>query len=179
MKILALAASNSRQSINKKLVTYAAGLLETGLIDNADVEIIDINDYEMPIYSADREQDNGIPEQAHAFYKKIGDADAILISYAEHNGSYTAAYKNLYDWTSRIDMKVYQGKAMVILATSPGPGGAGSVLTTAKNSAPYFGAELKADLSIASFYDNFDMEKGLISNAEIQGKLEAALSALK
>ena len=137
MKILALAASNSRQSINKMLVTYAAGLLEGGLIDNAEIDIIDINDYEMPIYSADREQDSGIPEQGHAFYKKIGEADAILISYAEHNGSYTAAYKNLYDWTSRIDMKVYQGKAMVILATSPGPGGASSVLSAAKNSAPY------------------------------------------
>ena len=179
MKILALAASNSRQSINKMLVTYAAGLLEGGLIDNAEIDIIDINDYEMPIYSADREQDSGIPEQGHAFYKKIGEADAILISYAEHNGSYTAAYKNLYDWTSRIDMKVYQGKAMVILATSPGPGGASSVLSAAKNSAPYFGADLKADLSVSSFYDNFDMEKGVLRNDEIQAKLETALSALK
>jgi len=55
-------------------------------------------------------------------------ADALLISYAEHNGNYSAAYKNLYDWASRIDAKVFQGKPTVVLATSPGPGGRRSTL---------------------------------------------------
>ncbi|MGB1252044.1 MAG: NADPH-dependent FMN reductase, partial [Candidatus Promineifilaceae bacterium] len=50
MTILAFGASNSRNSINKALVTYAATLI------NNDVEIIDLNDFEMPIYSQDREQ---------------------------------------------------------------------------------------------------------------------------
>ena len=75
-------------------------------------------------------------------------------------------------------MKVYQGKAMVILATSPGPGGASSVLATAKTSAPYFGAELKADLSVPSFYDNFDMDAGHLRNDELQAELVTALSTL-
>ena len=118
MKVLAFAASSSSNSINKKLVTYAASLLS-----NAEVEILDINDYEMPLYSEDKEKELGQPEAAKRFFNKIGAADALLISFAEHNGSYTAAYKNLYDWTSRIDPKVYQGKPMVMLATSPGPGG--------------------------------------------------------
>ena len=64
MKILAFAASGSRNSINQKLVAYAAELLESGIIDDAQVEIIDINDYEMPLYTVDREQEIGIPEQA-------------------------------------------------------------------------------------------------------------------
>lgn len=179
MKILALAASNSRQSINKQLVSYASELLTSKIIMNADVEIIDINDFEMPLFSVDRESETGIPQQAKAFYDKIGNADAVIISYAEHNASYTAAFKNLFDWTSRIDAKVYQGKAMVMLATSPGPGGARNVLAAAKGSAPYFGAEVKADLSIASFYDNFDMETGQLRNAEIQQQLEGALATLK
>ena len=179
MKILALAASNSRQSINKQLVSYASELLTSKIIMNADVEIIDINDFEMPLFSVDRESETGIPQQAKAFYDKIGNADAVIISYAEHNASYTAAFKNLFDWTSRIDAKVYQGKAMVMLATSPGPGGARNVLAAAKGSAPYFGAEVKADLSIASFYDNFDMETGQLRNAEIQQQLEGALTTLK
>ena len=179
MKVLAFAASSSRNSINKKLVTYAAELLSAGIIENAEIKIIDINDFEMPLYSVDREEDDGIPDLAHQFYKKIGEADALLISYAEHNASYTAAFKNLYDWASRIDAKVYQGKSVVMLATSPGPGGARNVLATAKNSAPYFGAEVKSDLSIASFYDNFDVENSRITNAEIQSQLEAALITLK
>lgn len=173
MKILAFAASNSRTSINKSLVTYAANLAQ-----NAEVDLIDINDYEMPIYSSDRESESGIPQLAHDFYNKITAADAIMVSFAEHNGSYTAAYKNLFDWASRIDMKVYQGKPAVLLATSPGPGGASSVLTAAKGSAPYFGMDVKADLSVGKFYDEFDLEKGELKSAEVKDKLATAVSSL-
>ncbi|WP_392339033.1 NADPH-dependent FMN reductase [Moritella marina] len=179
MKVLALAASNSRQSINKQLVSYAGEVLTSKIIANAEVEVIDINDFEMALYSIDRETESGIPQQAQAFYDKIGSVDAIIISYAEHNGSYTAAFKNLFDWTSRIDPKVYQGKKMLMLATSPGPGGAGSVLAAATGSAPYFAGEVTASLSVGSFYDNFDMETGQLRNEEIQKQLEDALATLK
>ncbi len=173
MKLLAFAASNSSKSINKKLVTYACSLVK-----DAEIEILDLNDFEMPLYSADREERDGIPELARRFYKKIGTADALLISYAEHNGSYTVAFKNLYDWTSRIDAKVFQGKPMVLLSTSPGPGGASSVLATAKTSAPFFGGEVLADLSVPSFYDNFNVQAGEISNPEIKEQLKAAVATL-
>lgn len=173
MAILVFGASNSRNSINKALVTYAATLIK------ADVEIIDLNDYEMPIYSQDREQEDGIPAQAQQFYEKIGQADGLLISFAEHNGNVTAAYKNLFDWTSRISQKVYQGKPAVLLATSPGGGGAQSALATAKGSAPYFAMDVKAALSVPSFYDNFDVEIGRIKNDDIQAQLESALATLR
>jgi NAD(P)H-dependent FMN reductase len=173
MKLLAFAASNKRNSINQKLVSHAVTLL-----DNVEVELLDINDYEMPIYSEDRQQQSGIPAAAQAFFDKIGAADALLISFAEHNGSYTAAYKNLYDWASRIDMKVYQGKPMVMLATSPGPGGASNVLATAATSAPYFGGDLKAKLSIASFYEVFDADSGQIDQEQIRGQLIETLAHL-
>jgi len=179
MRILAFAASNSSKSINKQLVTHAADILKTDIITDADIEMLDINDFEMPIYSSDREEADGIPDLAHRFAAKISAADALLISFAEHNGHYSAAYKNLFDWASRIGGKVYQDKPMVILATSPGQGGAASVLGSAKASAPYFGADVKADLSIANFYDVFDMENGRIKDADIQAKLEAALATLK
>jgi len=177
MKVLAFAASNSRSSINKSLVTYAASLV--GNLDkSAEVDLIDLNDYEMPIYSSDRENESGIPQLAHDFYNKISASDAVMISFAEHNGSYTAAYKNLFDWTSRIDMKVYQDKPALLLATSPGPGGASSVLAAAKGSAPYFGMDVKADLSVGKFYDEFDMEKGELKNMDIKDKLMTAVSFL-
>lgn len=173
MKLLAFAASSSSQSINKQLATYAASLVE-----NADVEILDINEYEMPIYSSDREAELGHPQQAKQFYAKLGEADAIIISFAEHNGAYTAAYKNLFDWTSRIDMKVFQNKPMVLLSTSPGPGGAANVLAAAVGSAPYFAADVKAHLSIPSFFDNFDPQSGIVTNPELQDKLATAISLL-
>ena len=173
MKVLAFAASSSSNSINKKLVTYAASLLS-----NAEVEILDINDYEMPLYSEDKEKELGQPDAAKRFFNKIGAADALLISFAEHNGSYTAAYKNLYDWASRIQPAVYQGKPMVMLAASPGPGGARGVLATAKTSAAFGGGDVKADLSLASFYDIFDTEAGRLTDADAQDQLEEALAPL-
>ena len=174
MKLLAFAASSSTKSINKQLAAYAASQ-----VAGADVEILDINDYEMPLFSQDREEELGQPEQAQKFFAKLGEADAIIISFAEHNGSYTAAYKNLFDWTSRIDMKVFQNKPMVLLATSPGPGGAATVLAAAAGSAPYFAADVKATLSIPSFFDNFDMEAQALRNPELQSALLEALSNLK
>jgi len=176
MKLLAFAASSSSKSINKQLASYAASLVTHD--DGVEVEILDINDYEMPLFSQDKEEILGQPEQAKAFYEKLGQADAIIISFAEHNGSYTAAYKNLFDWTSRIDMKLFQNKAMVLLATSPGPGGANTVLTAATNSAPYFAGDVKASLSIPSFFDNFDMDKQVINNPALLDKLQSALALL-
>ncbi|TNC79374.1 MAG: NADPH-dependent FMN reductase [Oleiphilus sp.] len=174
MKILAFAASNSRTSINKQLIAYAASLLGTDM-----VEIVDINDYEMPIYSSDLEQAHGIPEAASRFLNKIEAADALLISFAEHNGNYTAAYKNLFDWASRENQKVYQGKPIVMLSTSPGPGGAKSVLSLATGSAHYFDGEVKASLSVPSFYDNFDQGKGELKDPELKAQLKAALAKLE
>ncbi|MFZ6863158.1 NADPH-dependent FMN reductase [Undibacterium sp. Ji67W] len=174
MKIIAFAASNSLQSINKKLVTHAAGLIE-----GAEVEILDLNDFAAPIYSQDHETEHGHPQPAKDFLDKINSADAILISFAEHNGSYTAAYKSLFDWSSRIQQKVFNGKPVIALSTSPGPGGAKSVLQAATNSLPYFGATVKASLSIPSFHSNFDIASGEINNPELAQQLQAALATLK
>ena len=178
MKVLAFAASNHSKSINKKLVTYAASLLKEKYLPNADIEIIDLNDYEIPIYSQDREAESGIPELAHQFFNKIGEADALIVSYAEHNGSYSAAYKNIFDWASRIDSKVFQNKPMLILSTSPGKGGASSVLASAINSAPFFAAEVKGSLSVPNFYENFDVDSRVLKNDELKMKLDVALATL-
>lgn len=90
MKVLAFAATTSKNSINKQLANYVAKQIE-----GAQVELLDINDYEIPLFSEDREKELGQPALAKAFYQKLGEADIIVISFAEHNGSYAAAYKNL------------------------------------------------------------------------------------
>ncbi len=173
MKIIAFAATSSRKSINKQLANHAASLVE-----NAQVEVLDINDYEMPLFSEDREAELGKPQLALDFIDKIASADAVVISFAEHNGSYTAAFKNLFDWSSRTLQKVYQNKPLVLLSTSPGPGGAATVLAAAVNSAPYFDGDVKAHLSVPSFYDNFDSEKGQLKNTEYADKLASAMAML-
>lgn len=178
MKILAFAASTSRQSINKQIVNYAARLLHDGLVDDVAVEIIDLNHYEMPIFSIDRQNETGIPQQAHDFFTKIGEADAVLISFAEHNGHYTSAYKNLFDWASRINTRFYQDKPAVLFSTSAGPGGGGNVLKTAAASGQFFGYDVKASLSIPSFHENFDNASGSLANADLDAAFRAALTTL-
>ena len=172
-KVIAFAASNSSRSINKKLVTYASSLL-----DNAEVEILDLNNYELPLFSVDRENEMGQPELAQAFLKKISDSDGIIISFAEHNGCYSAAYKNLYDWVSRIKPKVYQDKPMVLLSTSPGGRGGKSVIELALSQIPRFGGQVKASVSVPSFAENFDIEAGVISNDEIATQIGEAINNL-
>ena len=171
MNILAFAATNSRESINKDLIHYASTLLS-----EHHVEILDINDYDMPIYSIDMETETGIPAAANRFLEKISKADALLISFAEHNGNYTVAYKNIFDWVSRANRDVYQGKPVIMLATSPGEGGAQSVLKLATESVQFFDGNLLASLSVPSFYENFDASEKTIINPEIVDKFENTLS---
>ena len=173
MKILAFAATSSTRSINHQLARYAANQLQ-----DAETEILDINDYELPLFSEDREIELGQPKLAKEFLGKIANSDAIIISFAEHNGSYTVAYKNIFDWASRINPKVFQNKPMIMLATSPGPGGAASVLAMAVASAPYFDGEVKASLSVPSFYDNFDVEQGSMKNDGMNRKLITVMNSL-
>ncbi|WP_087020977.1 NADPH-dependent FMN reductase [Thaumasiovibrio subtropicus] len=174
MKVIAFGATNSRNSINKQLATYAAQQIQ-----GADIDVLDLNDYEMPLFSVDREADIGQPQLAKDFLAKIDEADLVIIAFAEHNGSYTAAYKNLFDWASRVRMKVYENKNVIMLSTSPGPGGANSVLTAATGSAPYFGVNLIGSLSVPSFFDTFDAEHGEFRDAELKAKLAAIIAEVE
>ncbi|WP_444996397.1 NADPH-dependent FMN reductase [Aliikangiella sp. IMCC44359] len=173
MKLIGFAASSSKASINKQLVTYTFSLLK-----DVDHEILDLNDYELPLFSVDKEQELGQPELAQKFLSQLGKCDGIVISFAEHNGSYSAAYKNLFDWCSRINPKVFQNKPMLLLATSPGARGGASVLEAAVKSAPFFSGDVKASLSIPSFNDNFDVDKGELINQELKMKLVSAVESL-
>lgn len=173
MKIVAFAASSSRNSINKQLVTYAASL-----VPGAQVKVLDLNDYEMPIFSEDKEKELGKPEAAGRFLAEVNQADLLMISFAEHNGSYTVAYKNLFDWCSRATKKVYDGKKVVLLSSSPGPGGANSVLEAATKSMPFFGAQVLGAMSLPSFYQNFDGQNQKISNIDLDEKLKSLVKSI-
>jgi chromate reductase len=167
MKIIAFGGSPSKNSINKKLATYAASLFE-----NAEVEVLDLNDYQMPLFSVDIEVEIGQHPLAQAFLDKIATADILVVSLAENNANYSAAFKNVFDWCSRINGKVFQQKPMLLMATSPGGRGGASVLEIAKNALPRYGADIKATFSLPSFDANFDVEKGKISNVELDNQLK-------
>jgi len=174
MKILAIAGSNSETSINKQLVTYA-----TTLFDNAEVEIVDMNDFEMPIYKHQREVESGVPQQATDFAAKIDSADVLLVSLSEHNGTYSTAFKNVFDWTSRIKQRaVWNEKPMLLMATAPGARGGLGVLEAAEKRFPLHGGNIVDTFTLPFFNDNFDKENQKISNEEKDSELRDKINKI-
>ncbi|MDF1695197.1 MAG: NAD(P)H-dependent oxidoreductase [Saprospiraceae bacterium] len=163
-KIITIAGSNSQQSINKSLLSYSTSLLE-----NVEIIPIDLNDYILPIYGVDYEAENGIPAAVKRLDKSLNKADGFVISLAEHNGSYAAVFKNTIDWLSRVNIKIWREKPMLLMATSPGGRGGITVLENAKAYFPYLGGTIAADFSLPSFYDNFS--KDGITDKELQEEL--------
>jgi len=171
MKLLAFGASTSSTSINRQLANFAANQ-----VADAEVTDLDLSQFSLPIYSSDEEEANGIPAYARAFKDLITSHDGIVVSLAEHNGSYAAAFKNLYDWVSRIDQSVWADKPMLLLSTSPGGRGGMTVMDAAKATFPRMGADLKASFSLPSFYDNFSPEG--IADAGLADQLTEAIQTL-
>lgn len=170
--IVAFAASNSKQSINKRLVKYTTSLLE-----NVSINLLDLNDFELPIYGIDLENEKGIPQNAHDFLNKLRESDGIIISLAEHNGSYSTAFKNLFDWMTRIESKIFFNKPMLLMATSPGGRGGASVLEAAVTRFPFHNAKIAATFSLPLFDDNF--KDGKVVNEELNQKLLNAVQDFK
>lgn len=166
--IIAFAGSNSSDSINKKLATYAANL-----VDAAKVTILDLNDFDLPIYSKDLEAQKGIPDNAKKFLNYIKQTDGIVLSLAENNGAYSAVFKNLFDWMSRIDGKLWSNKPMLLMATSPGSRGGASVLEIAKGRFPYMGGRIVSEFSLPNFGENFKEDR--IVNFELNSELLKAV----
>lgn len=168
MKILAFAATNHTKSINKKLLGYAVTLFH----QNHEIDIIDLNDYDMPLFSPERLKKSGLPTSAQKFCKMVESADLIIISFAEYNGSYTPVFKNLLDWASTTKEKFWAGKEMLLLSTSPGGRGGKTVLNQARGYFPFMGATIVGSFSLPKFQVNFKggkiLDKGLRLGLENQ-----------
>lgn len=170
--VMALGGSNSKNSINKVLASHTANQLK-----DVNVRLIDLNDFNLPLYGIDLEHENGIPQDAHNLLNEIKESDGIVLSLAEHNGAYSTAFKNAFDWMSRIDGKLWSEKPMLLMATSPGARGGATVLEIAKGRFPYMGGNIVSDLSFPSFFDNF--KEGDIVDDNLKAVLQSAINKLE
>ncbi len=171
-KILVFAGSNSSTSINKQLATTAAKKLK-----KIEFQVVDLSDYTVPMYGMDLENESGIPENAQKFNKLLIENDGIILSLAEHNGSYSAVFKNLFDWLSRIDSKVWKNKPMLLMSTSPGGRGGAGVLGGAKTTFPHLGGNIVSEFSLPSFFDNF--KEGEVVDVVLENQLIAAVETFE
>ncbi len=121
-KVLAFAGSLRRESYNKRLVRIAASAAEAA---GAEVTLIDLKHYPMPIFDEDLEAASGPTEAVLALRAKMVDSDAFLIASPEYNSSITAVLKNTIDWVSRPgpgqpSLAGFKGKVAAIMSASPG-----------------------------------------------------------
>ncbi len=169
--ILAFSGSNSSTSINQKLVEFVASEIK-----EHEVKVINLTSYPMPMYSEDEEKNNSFPGMTIELKQEISKADALIISVNEHNGSWSAFFKNIIDWLSRLDRNFLEGKKILLMSTSPGKRGGVGSLDYAKNVLPRFGAEIIESFSFPSFYDNFSVESNTITDETLLLGLNEVLS---
>ena len=172
-KIVAFGASSSSKSINKDLALFAVSQIE-----NIEEIILDLNDFEMPIYSTDRQKENGIPDLAFKFNEILKNSDGIIISFAEHNSSYTAAFKNIFDWISRVEKEVWYNKPLFLIATSDGSRGAITVLKMAHQRISKGGQIDIPIFSLPDFTKNFDPKLG-ITNLDLKDEFNSCIKLLQ
>ena len=155
-KTLAFGASGSKNSINQSFSKYVAKQLFNSY------ETLDLSQFHLPIYTVDEELENGLQETVETIYNHIKNADVIIISLAEHNGSYTAYFKNIFDWLSRKELKFFIDKKLILTATAPGPRGGQGVLDTALERFPKHGATILGHFVLPKYRENYNEENGII-----------------
>jgi chromate reductase, NAD(P)H dehydrogenase (quinone) len=123
--VLAFAGSTRENSTNKKLIKEAAALASQM---GAQVTVIDLRDYPMPLYDGDLEEQEGMPENAQEFRRLISQSQVIMIASPNYNGSFPGVLKNALDWASRSEeggeaRDVFREKKFAIMSASPGKSG--------------------------------------------------------
>lgn len=122
-KLLIFAGSARKASTNKQLAALAA---RTAQEAGAEVTLIDLADFDMPIYNGDDEADTSLPENAKRLKQLFVEHDGFFIASPEYNSSISALLKNALDWISRPHTEnepglwAYRGKVAAIGSVSPG-----------------------------------------------------------
>ena len=165
-KILAFAGSTRKGSLNQAIMKVAAeGAREAG----AEVTVIDLADYQMPIFNEDEEAQYGTPEKAQAFKELLMSHDGFLIASPEYNSSYPALLKNAIDWASRMGegekpLQAYRGKVAGIMAASAGGLGGMRVLVVLRMLLENLGTMVVPNQKAIAKVDSLMNDNGEISD---------------
>jgi NAD(P)H-dependent FMN reductase len=123
--VLAFSGSLREASFNQKLVGVAAsGARAAG----AEVTELRLRELPLPVYDADFEAREGMPDNAVKLKDLMKAHQGFLIASPEYNTSLSGALKNAIDWASRkagdeAPLACFAGKTAAIMAASPGAGG--------------------------------------------------------
>ncbi len=173
-KILALAGSYRENSYNKRVLHLAAeGARNAG----ADVTVIDLRDFPLPVYDADMQEGGAFDENALRLQDVMSEADGFLIASPEYNGSIPGGFKNAIDWTSRANDK-YQicepvrGKTAALITAAPGQFGGLRCLAHLRGVLTIMGVNvLPTEIAVTFVGQKFDAD-GEMTDEKTKGLLE-------
>lgn len=123
-ELIGISGSLRLGSFNTALLRATAGLVPEGA--RLTIEAID----PIPLYNADRETAEGVPEVVEALKDAIAASDGLLLATPEYNNSIPGVLKNTIDWLSRppSDIKrVFHDRPVALIGASAG--GLGTVLS--------------------------------------------------
>jgi len=136
-KVLILVSSLGK---NVELAQELAAVVEAA---GGEVEITNVVDLDLPIYSTRAEED-GIPASAPEIAHKMATSRALIFVAPEYNGAAPPALINLIAWVSRSgddDWRAAFNAKVVAIATFSGGGGA-SVLSAMRAQLAFLGANV-------------------------------------
>src|SRR5882672_6455777 len=119
-RILAFSGSARRESLNRKLLAIAVQATRDA---GAEVTLIDLNEYALPLYHGDLEDASGLPENATKLVALITQHAGLLNASPEYNSMFTPLLKNTIDWCTRAEENPFIGKVAAVISASPGPYG--------------------------------------------------------
>jgi NAD(P)H-dependent FMN reductase len=173
--ILAFAGSTRRESFNKKLVPIAAkGARDAG----AEVTLIDLKDFPLPLFDQDLEAEQGMPENGKKLKQLFIDHDGLLIASPEYNSSITAVLKNAIDWVSRPapgepSLVAFRGKVATLMSASPGALGGLRGLVHVRSMLGNIGVIVLPDqIAVAKAHEAFQPD-GSLTDPKLHAGIEA------
>lgn len=179
-KILAFAGSLRKGSFNKMLIRIAAqGAREAG----AEVTLIDLRDYQMPLYDGDVEESSGIPENARTLKEIFRAHDGLLLACPEYNSGITGVLKNTIDWVSRPagdkkPLECFDGKVAALVSASIGQWGGMRGLVTVRYILGHIKVTLLPDtVSVSNATEAF-AEDGTLKDGKLTERAKAVGAAL-
>jgi chromate reductase len=173
MRILGIAGSLRRDSLNARLLRHVAGRAPEGV----EIEIWD-GLAAIPPYNEDDDVDPA-PAPVAELRRTIAEADWILIATPEYNSSIPGVLKNAIDWASRprATTPLQHKPAAVIGATTGRFGAIWAQAETRKVLASAGARVVDLDLPLALAHEAFDAV-GALTSAELDARAHEVVEAL-
>jgi len=188
-KILVFGGSLRLESYNQKLAALAA---EAAHEAGAEVTLISLRDYRLPLFDEDSEEAEGKPEAAKKLKEMFVRSDGFIIASPEYNSGITGTLKNTIDWVSRSDsddeppLIAFNGKSAAIIAASPSARGGSRSLDQLRTLLGNIRVDvIDGQVTVPKAYEAFTADDRLVDGAlmtaieQLAGKLVEKLKQAK